>query len=74
MKLIKVSDQMRRDFTGEYECESCGHTKTGNGYDDRYFHHTVIPNMKCPACGESTVSLGLEPKPRATKYPDWQVV
>jgi rubrerythrin len=74
MKLIKISNRSRRDFTGEYECESCGHKHTGYGYDDRYFHHDVIPNMKCPRCGQSTVSLGLEPMPHATKYPDWMVI
>jgi rubrerythrin len=74
MRLVKVKDRIRRDFTGVYECESCGAAHESYGYDDRNFHHNVIPNMKCPECGESTVSLGLESRPRATKYPDWQVV
>jgi predicted RNA-binding Zn-ribbon protein involved in translation (DUF1610 family) len=74
MKLISRKNQNRRDFTGVYECEGCGHTKTGYGYDDSNFHQNVIPAMKCPACGESTLSLGEMPQPQATKYPDWMVV
>jgi len=74
VKLIEIKSQIRRDFTGVYECEGCGHKKTGHGYDDRYFHHAVIPAMKCEKCGESTLSLGLEPHPQATKYPDSAVI
>lgn len=74
MRLIEKRNQHRRDFTGVYECESCGHRKTSYGYDDSYFHRSVIPNMKCDQCGESTVSLGEKPQPWATKYADWEVV
>ena len=53
MKLIKILNQHRRDFQGQYECEFCKHIETDssmNSYDDRYFHDSVIPNMKCPKC------------------------
>lgn len=74
MRLIEKRDQHRRDFTGLYRCEGCGHEQTGRGYDDTYFHHSVIPNMKCKECGESTDTLGAVPQPIATKYPDWMTV
>ncbi len=73
MRLIEKRNQHRRDFTGLYRCEGCGHEQTGNGYDDTYFHRQVIPAMECKACGESTNSLETEPQPMATKYADWEV-
>jgi primosomal protein N' len=74
MRRIEKRNQMRRDFTGVYQCEACGHVQEGNGYDDTYFHHSVIPAMTCKSCGESTKSLGTDAQPWATKYPDSQVV
>ena len=52
MKINKIISQSRRDFTAEYECEHCGHTHKGSGYDDANFHQNVIPNMACPSCGK----------------------
>lgn len=54
MKIKKIIDQNRRDFNAIYECEFCGATKEGYGYDDSNFHNNVIPNMKCPKCGKSS--------------------
>jgi len=51
MRITKINSQHRRDFTAVYECESCGHTKIDRGYDDHYFHHHVVPAMKCDKCG-----------------------
>ena len=48
----KVS-QHRRDFTAIYECEHCGATKRDQGYDDAFFHETVIPLMICHGCGKT---------------------
>lgn len=45
--------QHRRDFTAIYACAHCGHEEKGDGYDDAYFHNSVIPIMRCPACGQS---------------------
>lgn len=75
MKLIKKENQHRRDFTGVYKCEGCGHEKTYGGcYDDNYFHTVVAPDMKCPKCGESTISLGAKPIPVSTKYAEHEVI
>ena len=41
-----------------------------SGYDDRYYHDNVIPNMKCGKCGESTISKGGEIERTATRYPE----
>ncbi len=38
MRIKKIISQDRRDFTAIYECEHCGFTYEGNGYDDSYFH------------------------------------
>lgn len=52
MKLINRISQHRRDFRGTYECEHCGYSYEGSGYDDANFHNNVIPNMTCKECGE----------------------
>jgi len=74
MKLTKKVYQNRRDFTGIFECEGCGHSETKSGYDDQYFHAQVTPAMKCPGCGETTQSLGCRVEPVATRYSADQVV
>lgn len=71
MKIQKIESQSRRDFYAVYECEHCGHTQRGSGYDDDNFHLNVIPKMKCPECGK----VALENyRPMRTKYPDYAVV
>lgn len=71
MEITKITSQIRRDFTDEMVCESCGSKEINNcGYDDRYYHEVVIPNMKCGKCGESTISSNNIIEPKQTKYPD----
>jgi len=71
MKIKKLISQHRRDFTALMECEFCQHQEMDNsGYDDRYYHDNVIPNMKCKKCGESTISKGGEIERTPTKYPE----
>ncbi len=54
MKIKQINDQIRQDFWADYECEHCGYIeKNKTGYDDRYFHQNVIPEMKCPQCGKT---------------------
>ena len=75
MKIKEMLSQSRRDFTAIYECEGCGEEVKRGGYDDRYFHDSVIPNMKCKGCGESRKSLGLkEQNPTPTKYAAHEVI
>ena len=71
MKINKILSQSRRDFHAIYECEHCKHTFEGGGYDDSYFHQSVIPKMKCGKCGKTA---GDDYRPLTTKYPDFQVV
>ena len=71
MHIKEITNQCRRDFTAVYECEHCGATRTGRGYDDRYFHDTVIPGMACTECGKKANDQYV---PRATKYPDGMTV
>lgn len=60
MKLIKRTEQNRRDFWFTGKCESCGHEeKDISGYDDHFFLNEVIPDMKCKACGKSSKDLDL---------------
>lgn len=71
MKLIEITSQYRRDFTGTYECEYCGNIRTDiKGYDDSFFHHKVTPGMPCVKCGKSTLSEGGEVHHVETKYPE----
>lgn len=67
MKIKTILSQSRRDFTAVYECEHCGHTEEGYGYDDSNFHHNVIPNMECGSCGKKAPE---NHRPLTTKYPD----
>lgn len=56
MRLKTKITQYRRDFTGLYECEHCGHEQRRDGYDDTYFHQHVIPNMTCTVCGRKAAA------------------
>ena len=71
MKIKEIVSQSRRDFTAIYECEHCGATHQGSGYDDSNFHQNVIPKMKCKSCGKTA---GENYRPLTTKYPDYMVV
>jgi hypothetical protein len=71
MKIKTIVSQDRRDFTAVYECEHCGDSHQGYGYDDRYFHTEVIPNMSCSKCNKTASS---DYQPRATKYTEHEVV
>lgn len=67
MRIKEIKSQYRRDFTAIYECEHCGHTSKGYGYDDENFHKNVIPKMTCEKCGEKADD---NYRPLTTKYPD----
>ena len=75
MKIIKMLQQHRRDFTADVECEGCGHkTILGRGYDDRNYHDFVLPAMKCPVCHKSRDDLGITHELTFTKYADYETV
>ena len=67
MKIKTIKTQNRRDMQVTYECEKCGATKDGWGYDDANFHDNVIPTMTCGECG-----AGADPtyRPLTRKYPE----
>jgi hypothetical protein len=65
MKIKEIVSQSRRDFTAIYECEHCGHTETGYGYDDDNFHRNVIPKMTCNKCQKG---MSDNYRPLSTKY------
>lgn len=67
MKIQKIISQHRRDFRAVYECEHCGFTYEGGGYDDTNFHRNVVPNLCCPNCGKKAPE-GY--RPLTTKHPD----
>ena len=71
MKIKEITSQIRRDFWCIYECEHCGHTEKGSGYDDSYFHKKVIPEMECAKCGKTAAN---NYRPLSMKYPDSQLV
>jgi len=71
MRIKKILNQHRRDFTAIYECEHCESTQEGYGYDDDNFHRNVIPTMKCENCSR------VSPKgyrPMGTKYGAWEII
>ena len=67
MKIKTITSQHRRDFYAIYECEHCGHTEKGDGYDDANFHNNVIPTIKCKKCGKTADD---NYQPLTTKYPE----
>jgi ribosomal protein L37AE/L43A len=71
MKIEKIINQSRRDFTTIYKCEHCGYTYEGSGYDDTFFHESVIPKKECKKCGKTADESY---RPLATRYPDDQVI
>ena len=71
MKIKKIESKHRRDFSAIYECEHCGATEHGTGYDDSYFHKNVIPNMSCKICGKKADATY---RPLTTKYADDETV
>jgi hypothetical protein len=75
MKIKKVITQNRRDFTALMVCEFCNKESINTeGYDDRYYHDNVIPDMKCGSCLKSTASEGGEITHKDTKYSENQIV
>lgn len=71
MKIKTIESQGRRDFYAIYECEHCGHTTRGSGYDDDNFHRNVIPAMKCEKCGKTAAE---DYRPLGTRYAEHEVV
>ena len=70
MKINKITYQNRRDFEAVYECEGCGATAKGDGYDDANFHQNVIPMMRCKKCGKTGAECAADYRPLTTKYPE----
>ena len=72
MKIKQINSQHRRDFWADLECEHCGHVvKNHSGYDDQYYHESVIPTIKCPKCGKTASD---DYRPMGTKYAAHEVV
>ena len=71
MRIKQITSQDRRDFCAVYECEHCGATVAGSGYDDDNFHQNVIPAMKCEACGKTAAE---DYRPMGTRYASHEVV
>ena len=71
MHIKEITSQHRRDFKATYVCEHCAHEVEEDGYDDDNYHNNVIPEMKCPECGEVA---GEDYVPRDPQYPADMVV
>lgn len=71
MKIQTIKSQYRRDFIAIYECEHCGVTLTSHGFDDKYFHDIVIPNMRCSSCG---CIAGENYIPKTPKYAAHEII
>ena len=51
----------RNNFTAIYRCEHCGYKVPAWGYNDDYFHNTVVPNVHCESCGKKSNGQMLQP-------------
>lgn len=71
MFIRQIKHQYRRDFYADFECEKCGYIEKDHpGYDDRYYHENVVPDLKCPKCGKTARDLGTDYRPLTPKYPE----
>ena len=48
--LSKHKRQGSTTFFAIFECENCGSTVNGPGFDDEDFYERVIPTLKCKDC------------------------
>jgi hypothetical protein len=54
MKIKKVIDRIRYDFSAILQCEHCeNEQRLGTGYDDIFYHERVIPEITCKECGKN---------------------
>ncbi len=55
MYLTRKTSQHRRDFNAKMACEFCDAPEVDleGGYDDEYYHSTVIPSIVCASCGHA---------------------
>lgn len=51
MKIQTIRDQLRNDLYGTLVCEHCGASQKFVGYNDHFWHRSVLPNVRCNACG-----------------------
>ena len=51
MRIREITRQRRHDFYAIFECEHCGESFSGPGYDDARFHEVALPKLKCKSCG-----------------------
>ena len=73
MHIKHIVSQYRRDFPAVFECEHCTYTEKKSGYDDEFFHVTIIPEMKCAQCHKKLLKLtcrGRQNILRGCKYDD----
>ena len=72
MKIKKILEQHRRDFSAILECEHCNHIqKLTNGYDDECYHNNVIPTIKCEKCSKIANE---NYRPLAPKYGKHEII
>ena len=71
MRINKILDRTRRDIYCLYECEHCGYTEKGSGYDDDNYHNNVVPKLKCKDCLRNSEGIGPKFTP---KYGDHVVI
>lgn len=58
MKIQKITYQHRNDFCAIMVCEWCEHTQELNsGYNDAYYHNSVIPKLECKTCGKDRAGV-----------------
>jgi len=54
MKIAKMLNEYRNDFSAIMECEHCGNTQELiTGYHDNFYHTKVIPAMYCKKCNKN---------------------
>jgi hypothetical protein len=52
MKIVRITSQHYNDFSADIVCEHCNaEAKLKGGYDDHYYHNSVLPRITCKNCG-----------------------
>lgn len=71
MQIIQTYNWSRRDFYYDAKCEHCQYkTSDNSGYDDAHYYNEVVPDIKCPKCGESTNSKATD-TPKTVNIPKY---
>lgn len=71
MRIISLNGSIGRDLYGMLECEHCAkQQRLGGGYDDAFWHTSVLPAFHCLSCGMNRAGERKSPEVTAKNQAD----